>query len=109
MSLWDILPDEIQDKILLTAVKLIYDGTVKHFQLVVHSLDARLAAHYSVPKHTEPQYRSVTTVYASTYTREHIPNRFSDPRGESYNELQITLPGDSFGCKHIDRVYDMRG
>ena len=51
MSLWDILPDELQDKILVTAVKFVYDDTVKHFKLVVRSIDARLAAHYNVTNH----------------------------------------------------------
>jgi len=110
MSLWDILPTEVQEIIMITAVKLIYDDTVKHFKLVVGSIDARLAAHYNVRNHL--RYRSKTTVFASTYIRESHYNRynyqhFNNP--ESYEELQITLPGDSFGSKNIDRVYAYRG
>ena len=111
-SLWDTLPVEVQDKILLTAAKLIYDDTVKHFRLIVGSIDARLAAHYNVAK--AEQYRSKSTVFCQTYEREYRYNNYSYIRNghnqpESYSELQITLPGDSFGDKSIDRVYEGRG
>ena len=111
MSYWDLLPLELQERIMKEAVQLIYNGLVKHFDTICLSLDARLLAHnYARPPNTE-RYRCRTSVYCQTYDRLHTPNFYHriDNKYEPYTEYQINYT-KTFGNKKIDNVvYESRG
>jgi len=69
MNYWDILPSEVQHKILRKKMKLEYSDVMKHFKQVCTSLDARFAAHNRVQCVRRQQCES--TVYAHSYLRPH--------------------------------------
>lgn len=110
MSHWDLLPLELQERIMKEAVQLTYNAVVKHFDTICVSLDARLLAHnYARPPNTE-RYRSRTSVYCQTYERLHYPNYYQRHfhRFEPYTEYEISYT-KTFGNKSIDNVYEQRG
>lgn len=105
MSLWDVLPPELQIVILVQANQLLYNDVVAQFKLVMSSIDARLAAHHNVPK--ESRFRTKTTVFACSYVRRHQGyNYYQRYYMEAYDEFELTFSQESFGNKGIDNVLD---
>ena len=112
MSHWDLLPIELQDRIMKEAIQMVYNELVKHFNTICLSLDARLLAHNFVKR--PDQYRSKTTVFCHTYDRIHRPNPFGGHgfiggyTFEPYTEYDMQYT-KTFGNKNIDNVYQQRG
>jgi hypothetical protein len=112
MSYWDMLPIELQDKIMTEAVRLVYNKLVKHFNTICVSIDARLAAHEYVIR-IDRGLRSKTTVFCQTYFREHFEYSYNNHQRRyrhdfAYNEYDISYT-KTFGNKKIDSVYEQRG
>ena len=113
MSLWDNLPTELQELILNKASILIYNDCMKHFMLIVCSVDARLAAHHNVRSYNRRGVFSRSrecsgfkkTVFACTKNRRKQFNRWEyryNRVPESYEYLEIEFPLETFGNKEID-------
>lgn len=109
MSYWNMLPVELQERVMRDAVRLMYDTVVKQFNTICVSLDARLMAHDFVRPPNTTRYGSRTSVFCQTRERHHrsyLLGQNSD--GTEYTEYE-TIYTQTFGNKVINNLIWNRG